>query len=131
MTVSLYDFFLLITPLRSILRYVHRTVFSTFVIIKISSEQFATQAFAKMLSYFDILTVSSTLNLESLISLLESIYVLDSITSLHSWLNQQVSFYLCYNMYIYKLYNLSYQYTHILIFFVLNSYTYQFCSLRL
>ena len=63
MTVSLYDFFLLITPLRSILRYVHRTVFSTFAIIKTSSEQFATQAFAKMLSYFDILTVSSTLNL--------------------------------------------------------------------
>ena len=48
-----------------------------------SSDQFGTQAFAKIFSYFDILTISIFSNLGFLlfISLLESIYVFDFTSS--------------------------------------------------
>ena len=60
--------------------------FLTFLITKTSSDKFGVETFAKMLSYFDIVTVPTILILGSLslISLLESIYVFV--------LHQQVSF---------------------------------------
>ena len=53
-------------------------MFLTFLIIKTSSDQFGVEAFAKILLYFDNVTLSLTLNFGFLllISLLESIYVL-------------------------------------------------------
>ena len=51
--------------------------FLTFLITKTTSDQFAAKPFAKMILYFDILTIPSILNLESslLISLLKLICV--------------------------------------------------------
>ena len=54
-------------------------MFLTFLITETSSDQFGTQPFAKMSSYFDVLTISPILSSgsSSLISLLKLIYVLD------------------------------------------------------
>ena len=53
-------------------------MFLTFLITKTSSDQFGVEPFAKILLYFDNVTLSLTLNFGFLllISLLESIYVL-------------------------------------------------------
>ena len=50
-------------PFRSLITYVHGTVFLIFLITEISSDQFGVQPLAKMFLYFDILIRSPTLNL--------------------------------------------------------------------
>ena len=64
--------------LRSLIIYVHGTVFLTFLISKTSSE-LGVQHFAKMFLNFRILTSSPTLNLELflLLSTSKAIYVFD------------------------------------------------------
>ena len=64
--------------LRSLIIYVHGTVFLTFLINKTSSE-LGVQHFAKMFLNFRILTSSPTLNLELflLLSTSKAIYVFD------------------------------------------------------
>ena len=66
--------------MRSLIKYVHGTVS---LITKTSSDQFGVYALAKVVSCFEILAWSPTLNLGSLLltSLLESIYAL-SLTSI-------------------------------------------------
>ena len=97
--------------LRSLITYIHGTVFLTFLITKTSSDQFDVYPLAKIFLYFEILTWLPTLNLGSLSlpSFLKSIYVLS--------LTQQVSSQLFYGIYYYihLLYHLIYQYTHSLI----------------
>ena len=65
--------------LRSVITYVQRTVFLTFLATNTSSDQFGTQLFAKMFLYFDIPTISPILNLgfSSVTSLRKSINVRD------------------------------------------------------
>ena len=53
------------SPLRSLITYVHRTVFSTFIITKAFSDQFGRPSFAKKIFYFDTLAWSPPLNLGS------------------------------------------------------------------
>ena len=44
------------SPLRSLITYVHGTVFLAFLITKTSSDQFGVYNLAKMFFYFNILT---------------------------------------------------------------------------
>ena len=87
------------SPLRSLMIYVHGTVFLVFLITNISSDQFGLYTLANIFLYFEILTRSRILNLGSAIltSFLESIYVL-FLTSTGYCIDLQ--------------YHLIYQYTH-------------------
>ena len=71
------------SPLRSLITYVHGTIFLTFLITKVSSDEFGVYALAKMFLYFYILTWSPILNSGSLslTFLPKLIYVL-SLTSI-------------------------------------------------
>ena len=66
-------------PLGSLITYVPSTVFLTFLITKISSDQFGVYPFAKIFLYVHILIISAIFNLESfsLYSWLESRYFYD------------------------------------------------------
>ena len=73
---------LISSPLRSLITYLHGTVFLASLITKTSSDQFGVYPSAKKFLYYDIITYLQALNLGSLslLSLIESIYVL-SLTS--------------------------------------------------
>ena len=66
------------SPLRSLITYVHGTVFLILLITKTYSDQFGVYPLEKIFLYLEILTWSPTLNLAllSLTSFLKSIYVL-------------------------------------------------------
>ena len=55
----------ILLPFRSLITYVHGTVFYAFLIMRTFSDQFEEQSFAKIRAYFGILTRSPTLNLRS------------------------------------------------------------------
>ena len=56
----------IVSPLKTLIKYVHGTVFLVLLTTKTSSEQFCVYSLAKIFFYFDILTRSPTLNLGSL-----------------------------------------------------------------
>ena len=101
------------SSLRFSITYAHGLVFLTFLITKISSQQFGVKHFPKMFSYFNLPTGSTTSNLESfsLFATPQSIYVLT--------VHQDASFWLCYVMYCYihQLFHLIYQYNKSFPFF--------------